>query len=99
MSKKVQFIFLMALIIVIFSCITMVEVWLIKILGFDLLAHLQATYKSGQGTKFVFETFGVLAFIVGQPVVFVLLLVLLVKKLMPMVAENLGKLVTSFLGQ
>lgn len=53
--------------LIIFVLITLGELWFLKRHGFDVLAHLQVTLKEGKTTKFFFEAFGVLAFVMVQP--------------------------------
>lgn len=50
-----------------FVLLTMGELWLLKRMGFDVLAHLQLTLTQGKTRKFFFEAFGVIAFVVFQP--------------------------------
>ena len=57
-------------ILILFVVLTIVELWVLKRLGFDLLAHLQLTLKEGKTTKFFFEAFGAVAFIMVQPFAF-----------------------------
>ncbi len=55
--------------LVLFVAITMAELWFLRELGFDVLAHLQVTMKQGKRLRLLFEAFGVVAFIMVQPVV------------------------------
>jgi hypothetical protein len=54
--------------IVLFVLITLAELWFIKKLGFDILGHLQIHLTQGKRTQVLFEAFGVVAFIMVQPV-------------------------------
>jgi hypothetical protein len=56
-----------------FVLLTLGELWFLKRQGFDILAHLQVTLKQGKTTKFFFEAFGVIAFVVAQPFAFLYL--------------------------
>lgn len=66
---------LLFLFIVSFSLLTLIELIVLKLLGFDIVAHLEISYQSGKNVRFIFEAFGVIAFIVGQPMVLTWLLV------------------------
>lgn len=55
--------------LIIFVLITLGEIVVLKRLGYDLLAHLQVTMRHGNKRKFFFEAFGVVAFILIQPLV------------------------------
>lgn len=69
------------LIIIFFSLLTVLEVQVLKFIGFDPKAHLKATYESGQGFKLYFEAIGVFVFVMIQPAFFVCLLIWAFKKL------------------
>lgn len=66
---------LLFLFIVSFSLLTLIELIVLKRLGFDIVAHLKISHQSGKNVRFIFEAFGVIAFIVGQPMVLTWLLV------------------------
>ena len=55
-------------IVVVFSLLTLIELWVLKHLGFDVIGHLLLTKDSGRDAKFLFEVFGAVAFIVAQPI-------------------------------
>ena len=55
-------------IVVVFSLLTLVELWVLKHLGFDVVGHLRVTKQSGKNLKFFFEAFGAVAFVVAQPI-------------------------------
>ena len=74
-----------------FSLLTIGELWILKLMGFDLIAHLKTTYTAGSGTEFYLEAFGAIAFIVGQPIVFTILLIKLVSKFLPLVFNEMVK--------
>ena len=55
--------------LVLFVAITLVELVVFKRLGYDVVGHLQVVRDQGKTTRFVFEAFGVVAFVLVQPVV------------------------------
>lgn len=55
-------------IVVVFSILTLLELWALKHLGFDVVGHLRVTKQSGKDVKFFFEAFGAVAFVVAQPI-------------------------------
>lgn len=55
-------------IVVVFSILTLLELWVLKHLGFDVVGHLRVTKQSGKNVKFFFEAFGAVAFVVVQPI-------------------------------
>jgi len=57
-------------ILMLFVLITMAELWFLKRMGFDVLAHLQLRLSQGQTREFFFEAFGVVAFVLIQPFAF-----------------------------
>jgi len=79
-------------VLIVFALLTLVELWVVKWMGFDVIAHLQVSKKEG-GTQFFFEAFGVVAFILFQPAVLVWLLLKMVKNF----AANLVASFTSWL--
>ena len=56
-------------IVAFFSVLTLIELWVLKALGFDVIGHLRITRETGKKVKFYFEAFGALAFVVAQPVI------------------------------
>lgn len=66
----IELLIVLFLFVCIFSLIAVAEVAFLKWLGFDIIAHLRMTHQSGKATKFYFEAFGVIAFILAQPVLF-----------------------------
>jgi hypothetical protein len=60
---------LVFLIVLAFSALTTYEVILLKRYDIDIFAHLKATWDAGRKVKFAFEAFGVIAFILVQPIV------------------------------
>jgi hypothetical protein len=71
-------IFTAVVVLIVFVLLTIGELWAAKWLGFDVIAHLQVS-KSQGGVQFAFEAFGLVAFILVQPVVLVLLLLRMVR--------------------
>jgi hypothetical protein len=67
MTKGTEVILWSLFILVLFVLLTLFEVWFLKRMGFDVLAHLQLTLKQGETRKFFFEAFGVVAFVLIQP--------------------------------
>jgi hypothetical protein len=53
-----------------FTLLPIGEVWALKRLGLDIIARLQVSLK-GEKSRFFFEAFGVVAFIMAQPIFFV----------------------------
>ena len=53
-----------------FTLLPLCEVWLFKRLGLDIIARLQVSLRS-EKSRFFFEAFGVVAFIMAQPIFFV----------------------------
>lgn len=51
------------------SLLTTYEVIILKKMGFDIVAHLKGSWDSGKKAKFAFEAFGIIAFILMQPVI------------------------------
>ena len=76
----------LATMLTVFAIITLAELWIASLLGFDVIARLSATYQSGDSAQFFFEAFGFVAFVVAQPVIFITVVVLLSVKLMPALA-------------
>jgi hypothetical protein len=64
----------LALIIVVFSVVTIAEVLVLQAFGLNIIAHLNTSYDKG-GTQFYFEAAGVVAFILAQPIIFFVLIV------------------------
>ena len=86
----------MVLVIVLFSLVTVVEVWVVKRMGFDIFGHLKVVSESGPGMQFYLEAFGVAAFIMGQPIILTILLIWLIKEVLPLVFESVSNMFTSF---
>jgi hypothetical protein len=85
-DKLISILFMVG-VIAFFSLLTLVELWALKALGYNVLGHLKGTLEAGKNIQFTFEALGVLAFIVGQPIIFSLLLIFLVRKLLPELAK------------
>ena len=51
------------------SIITTCEVIALKKFGFDVVAHLKGSWDSGNNARFAVEAFGVVAFILIQPII------------------------------
>ena len=56
------------LIVFAFSVLTTFEVIILQRNGIDVFAHMKATWDSGRKFKFFFEAFGLIAFVLIQPV-------------------------------
>lgn len=56
-------------IVTFFSLLTLAELWFLKLLGFDVIAHLRLTSQTGKKGRFLFEAFGAIAFVVAQPII------------------------------
>lgn len=87
---------LLFLIIVSFSLLTLVEIIVLKRSGFDIIAHLKISHQSGKNIRFLFEAFGVVAFIVGQPMILTWLLAWLSKNINSELLKNLTATITLF---
>lgn len=61
--------------VVVFSLLTVAELLVLKKWGFDIVAHLRISHQSGRKTQFFLEAFGVMAFVIGQPILFTTLVV------------------------
>ncbi|MCX5864580.1 MAG: hypothetical protein NTW42_05860 [Deltaproteobacteria bacterium] len=61
--------------VVFFSILTIAELLILKKSGFDIVAHLRISHQTGKNTQFFFEALGVIAFILGQPILFTSLVV------------------------
>ncbi len=53
-----------------FVLLILFELWMLGRLGYDVLAHLEASRKKEKSLSFRFEAFGVVAFVLVQPIVF-----------------------------
>jgi hypothetical protein len=79
------YILLLAAVLAGFVFLSIVELWVIRKLGFDVLAHLTLKGKHG-GIGFTLQTAGVIAFLIGQPIV----LTYLLRELLVSVARFIG---------
>ena len=70
--KTLIVIFLM---LIAFALLTLYEVFALRKRGIDIFGHLSATWQAGDGTKFAFQAFGVIAFLLGQPILLTVVLV------------------------
>jgi ABC-type uncharacterized transport system fused permease/ATPase subunit len=75
--------------IVLFVFLTLFEVWFAAWMGFDIIAHLQVSKSEGE-LKFFFEAFGVIAFVLFQPIVFTVLFLKLSKSIAETLVRNLS---------
>lgn len=82
-------IFLSLLVLIVFVLLTIGELWAAKQLGMDVIAHLQVSKTEG-GSKFFFEAFGFVAFILVQPVILVWLLLKMVRDFAAPLINSLG---------
>ena len=76
-------------IIVAFSLLTIAELSFLHRQGFDIIAHLKVTHKSGKKYQFFFEAFGVIAFVIGQPIFLSWLLVWMSNNINPQIFKSL----------
>jgi hypothetical protein len=76
-------------IIAAFSWLTIYELIQLKKHGFDVIARLRVTQASGDKFKFFFEAFGVVAFVIFQPIALTCLLVWAAKSLDPQWTSNI----------
>jgi hypothetical protein len=80
---------MLAGLIVIFSILTIAELWVLKHLGFDIVAHLRVSSQKGSRGRFYFEAFGVVAFVLFQPALLVWLLAWLSNNINPEILRKL----------
>lgn len=69
MNDKMMFALLVTIVISGFSLLTMIELLIVKTLGFDVITYLNMTFENGSRSEIFFITFGIIAFIVGQPII------------------------------
>jgi len=74
-------------VIVVFSLLTVAELSFLHKQGFDIIAHLKVSHKSGRNYQFFLEAFGVIAFIIGQPILLSWLLVWMSNNLNPQIFQ------------
>ena len=86
--KQSHLVWVLVLVVIIFSAIPIAELWLLKLLGFDIVAHLQFTSAEGSNFKFYLEAFGAVAFVIAQTVILTALFVWTLKKLGPILLKN-----------
>ena len=79
-------------IFLLFVLLPIVEVWFLKKQGFDILAHLRVSLDEGK-RQFFFEAFGVVAFIMAQPLFFLWLFSRIFDKVGSMTIESIRGLV------
>jgi hypothetical protein len=70
MDQGIQVILWAAGLLIVFVLLTLLELWFVKRMGFDIIAHLQVTKTRGRMPQFFIEAFGVVAFVLAQPIVF-----------------------------
>ena len=76
-------------IVLAFSLITVFELVFLRREGIDIIAHLKLTHDKGPGDKFLFEAFGVIAFVLIQPIALTALVVWAANNLNPEVMKSL----------
>jgi len=96
MSKS-GLVWTLVLVIVIFSAIPIAELWLLKLMGFDVIAHLQATSAEGSDVQFYFEAFGAVAFVIAQTVILTMLLIWGVKALGPVMLQKAVSMLMNYI--
>lgn len=77
-------------IVLVFSLLTVYELILLRHAGFDIIARLKVRHDQGPGYRFVFETFGVITFVLLQPIVLTALVVWATNNLNPEVLRYLN---------
>ncbi len=70
-----------ALLLLFFVLLTLGELAFVHYLGYDIIAHLEVKKSQGKTVSFVLEAFGVVAFILFQPVLFSWLFIDIVEQL------------------
>jgi hypothetical protein len=93
--KALLFLLALFLIITAFSLLTVWEVNKLREAGFDVVAHLKITNNSGKKWKFFFEAVGVVAFVIGQPIVLTILLVWATNNINPVLWKNIVNVLMS----
>ncbi|OGI67078.1 MAG: hypothetical protein A2W18_06665 [Candidatus Muproteobacteria bacterium RBG_16_60_9] len=84
-----QLLLLLFSFVVFFSLLSVAELFILKKLGFDVMAHLRLLYETGKKIQVFFEAFGAIAFILVQPVLFTSLVVWAYGAVRPDFAANL----------
>lgn len=78
--------------VITFSLLAVGELLILKQWGFDIAAHLRISHQSGKKTQFLLEAFGVIAFVIGQPILFTTLVVWAYTEMKPDFAMTLKSL-------
>lgn len=86
--KTSTLIWQLVIVIIIFSLVPIGELWLLKQLGLDVIAHMQAASSEDSNIIFYFEAFGAVAFILAQTVILTGLFIMGIKKLGPVLIRN-----------
>lgn len=81
----------------IFAAFTVFELFVLKLLGMDIVAHLKISRESKNTTKFYFEAFGAIAFVIGQPVLFMVLIVWAFGQVNPEILNSLQNFTSHFI--
>ena len=76
-------------IVLVFSLLTVYELILLRRAGFDIIAHLKVTHDQGPGYKLFFEAFGVIAFVLVQPLALTALVVWAANNVSPQILQSL----------
>lgn len=64
--------------LVLFVLLTLFELWALRKLGFDVLAQLEYSQEHEKKGKFLFKAFGAVAFVMVQPVIFLMIMTRLI---------------------
>ena len=73
-------------IFLLFTLLPIAEVWFLRKQGLDILAHLRVSLDEGK-RQFFFEAFGVVAFIMAQPIFFLWLFSRIFDKVGPQIID------------
>ena len=79
MKSRPLFVLLMFGIIVFSSLLPIAEIWILQMLGVDVIAHLKITVEEG-GWSLYLEAFGFAAFVLVHPIISVWLLIRLANR-------------------
>ncbi|WP_041415880.1 hypothetical protein [Shewanella halifaxensis] len=92
-----EILIVLCLFIIICVVLTIVELLFLKKLGFDVVAHMEIKLEKGENVKFFFEACGVIAFIIGQPILFMILVVWAHGEVLPLLQAPLKELAQELL--
>ena len=75
MRSRTKFLLLMLMAIIVFSLVTIAELWVVQALGFDFVEHVTLRHHQDLGVQFYLEAFGIAAVILAQPITLITALV------------------------